>query len=138
MRQQKAGRSLVADPAVDLGQVGWVRRGARSLAAARLGLEAGLPNATASNAVLSGINSKDSICLALTGRTSKSQSHLQAVDELRRAGRGGRNVAPLLQRLLQLKSKSQYENDSVSARDATSAVAWATRLFEAACEIANG
>ncbi|NBT37907.1 MAG: HEPN domain-containing protein [Actinobacteria bacterium] len=108
------------------------------LAAARLGLEAGLPNATASNAVLSGINSKDAICLALTSRTSKSQNHLQAVDELRRAGRGGRNAAPLLQRLLQLKSKSQYENDSVSARDATSAVAWATRLFEAACEIANG
>ena len=88
--------------------------------------------------MLSGINSKDAICLAFTSRTSKSQDHLQAVEELRRAGRTGKNLAPVLQRLLQLKSKSQYENDSVSLRDATSAVAWATRLFEAACEIANG
>ena len=59
------------------------------LAAARLGLDAGLANAAASNAVLSGINSKDAICLALTSRTSKSQNHLQAVEELRRAGRSG-------------------------------------------------
>ena len=108
------------------------------LAAARLGLDVGLANAAASNAVLSGINSKDAICLALTSRTSKSQDHLQAVDELRRAGRSGKNLAPVLQRLLQLKSRAQYENDSVSLRDATSAVAWATRLFEAACEVANG
>ena len=108
------------------------------LAAARLGLDAGLANAAASNAVLSGINSKDAICLALTSRTSKSQNHLQAVDELRRAGRSGKNLAPILQRLLQLKSRAQYENDSVSLRDATSAVVWATRLFEAACEVANG
>ena len=108
------------------------------LAAARLGLDAGLANAAASNAVLSGINSKDAICLALTSRTSKSQDHLQAVEELRRAGRSGKNLAPILQRLLQLKSRAQYENDSVSLRDATSAVAWATRLFEAACEVANG
>jgi len=108
------------------------------LIVARLGLEAGLANATTSNAVLSGINSKDAICLALTSRTSKSQDHLRAVEELRRAGRSGKNLAPVLQRLLQLKSRSQYENDSVSLRDATSAVAWATRLFEAACEIANG
>ena len=108
------------------------------LTAARLGLEAGLANATASNAVLSGINSKDAICLALTGRTSKSQDHLRAVEELRRAGRSGKNLAPMLQRLLQLKSRSQHENDSVSLRDATSAVAWATRLFEAACEVTNG
>ena len=108
------------------------------LAAARLGLDAGLANAAASNAVLSGINSKDAICLALTSRTSKSQDHLQAVEELRRAGRSGKNLAPVLQRLLQLKSRAQYENDSVSLRDATSAVVWATRLFEAACEVANG
>ena len=108
------------------------------LAAARLGLDAGLANAAASNAVLSGINSKDAICLALTSRTSKSQNHLQAVEELRRAGRSGKNLAPVLQRLLQLKSRAQYENDSVSLRDATSAVAWANRLFEAACEVANG
>lgn len=108
------------------------------LAAARLGLDAGLANAAASNAVLSGINSKDAICLALTSRTSKSQDHLQAVEELRRAGRSGKNLAPILQRLLQLKSRAQYENDSVSLRDATSAVVWATRLFEAACEVANG
>lgn len=108
------------------------------LAAARLGLDVGLANAAASNAVLSGINSKDAICLVLTSRTSKSQDHLQAVDELRRAGRSGKNLAPVLQRLLQLKSRAQYENDSVSLRDATSAVTWATRLFEAACEVANG
>ena len=40
----------------------------------------GLNNAAASNAVISAINSKDAISLALTGRTGKSDNHAQAVE----------------------------------------------------------
>ena len=44
-----------------------------------------LYNAATSDAIISAINSKDAICLALTGRTSKSDNHADAVPELKRA-----------------------------------------------------
>ena len=49
----------------------------------------GLNNAAASNAVISAVNSKDAISLALTGRTGKSDNHAQAVEELKRSGPAG-------------------------------------------------
>lgn len=52
------------------------------LEAAELTNDLQLFNAAASNAVTSGINSKDAICLALTGRTRKSDNHAEAVAEL--------------------------------------------------------
>ena len=56
------------------------------LNAAETSRDLGLDNAAASDGVISAINSKDAICLALTGRTGKSDDHAQAVDELRRSG----------------------------------------------------
>lgn len=56
------------------------------LEAAELTNDLDLHNAAASSAVTSGINSKDAICLALTGRTNKSDNHNEAVAELRDAG----------------------------------------------------
>ena len=53
------------------------------LDAAETSRDLGLANAASSNAVISAINGKDAICLAVTGRTSKSDNHTQAVDELR-------------------------------------------------------
>lgn len=108
------------------------------LDAARANLAAGHLNAATSNAVLAGINAKDAICLSLVGGSVKSRNHDDAVEELRRVGRLGRELAPTLQRLLQLKNTSQYTNVSVSARDAHDAVRWATRLVEGARLLALG
>lgn len=109
------------------------------LAKAREFLEAGqasldleLFNAAASSAVISGVNSKDAICLRLTGTTRKSDDHVQAVAELKAAGPAGAAVAPTLSRLLKLKTKSQYQEASIVAADATKAIEWATRLLQAA------
>lgn len=108
------------------------------LDAARANLVAGHLNAATSNAVLAGINAKDAICLVLVGVSVKSRNHNDAVEELRRVGRQGRELAPTLQRLLQLKNTSQYTNVSVSARDGHDSVRWATRLVEGARQLALG
>lgn len=107
------------------------------LEAAKLNLDAGLHNPAASDAVLSGINSKDAICLKLVGRTSKSQNHNEAPTELERAGRRPKELAPTLKRLIGLKSKSQYQTVSISPKDAANAVEWAQKLLDGAVEIVN-
>lgn len=43
--------------------------------AAELNLDVDLYNTAASNAVISGINSKDAVCIRLTGTTAKTESH---------------------------------------------------------------
>ena len=107
------------------------------LEAADLTNDLQLYNAAASNAVTSGINSKDAICLTLTGQTKKSDNHAEAIAELKAAGPAGRDSSPTLSRLLRLKSKSQYQAASVSAGDAAKSVDWATRLFETAQTVAS-
>ena len=107
------------------------------LEAADLTNDLQLYNAAASNAVTSGINSKDAICLTLTGRTKKSDNHAEAIAELKGAGSAGRDSSATLSRLLRLKSKSQYQAASVSAADAAKSIDWATRLFETARNIAS-
>lgn len=102
------------------------------LDAAEAGRDLGLANAAASDAVISAINSKDSICHALTGRTGKSENHAQAVDELRRSGPAGAGLATTMSRLLNLKTRSQYASRSVSPVDASKAVEWASRMYAAA------
>lgn len=102
------------------------------LSAARVNQREGWTNAAASNAVLSGINAKDAICLALTGQTTKSDNHSNAVEELTRAGKQGAELAPTLSRLLRLKSKAQYQRDSVADGDADKAIEWAQRLYDGA------
>jgi uncharacterized protein (UPF0332 family) len=84
------------------------------LEAAEANRDLELYNAATSAAVISAINSKDAICLTLTGRTSKSENHNEAVSDLRKAGRAGTDLAPTLSRLLRLKTKSQYTPVSVT------------------------
>ncbi|TDW65941.1 HEPN domain-containing protein [Kribbella pratensis] len=108
------------------------------LEAADLTYDLQLYNAAASNAVTSGINSKDAICLALTGRTKKSDNHAEAIAELKGAGSAGRDSSTTLSRLLRLKSKSQCQAASVSAADAAKSIDWAARLFETAQTVASG
>ena len=92
-------------------------------------------NAATSNAVLSGINSKDAICLTLTGITGKGEDHRSAVPELKRSGKAGADLAPTLGRLLRLKTRAQYQTTSVAKKDAESAVRWASQLCDAAQRI---
>jgi len=94
-------------------------------------------NAVASNAVISGINSKDAICLHITGLTNKKGDHLDAVDELRRSVSGTRDLASCLSRLISLKSKSQYQTVAISESDARKAVVWAQRLLDGAVEVVS-
>lgn len=72
------------------------------------------------------------MCLALTGRTRKSDNHTEAIAELKGAGTAGRDSSTTLSRLLRLKSKSQYQAASVSAADAAKSIEWAARLLETA------
>lgn len=102
------------------------------LEAAQVNLDLNLFNAATSNAVISGINAKDAICLKVTGRTGKSDDHNAAVDELSRSGPDGKSVALTLRRLLTLKQKAQYQEMSVSAADAKRAIKWAELIYEKA------
>ena len=102
------------------------------LEAAELNHDLALYNAATSNAVTSGVNSKDAICLKLSGRTEKSENHAEAIIELKSTGVVGRTQATTFERLLRLKAKSHYQTVSISASDATKAIAWAARMLEAA------
>lgn len=108
------------------------------LDAAQVSLELEQFNAATSNAVISGINSKDAICLRLTGTTRKADGHNEAIAELKAAGPAGAKLAPTLSRLLKLKTKSQYQTVSVAAGDANKAIDWAARLLEGAREVVGG
>jgi len=108
------------------------------LEAAEASPELELHNAAVSNAVISGINSKDAICLTLVGRSKRGDNHDEARQELRVAGPAGQALEPTLGRLLRLKAKAQYQQGSVTASDAAKAVEWATRLQEGAHEVVIG
>jgi uncharacterized protein (UPF0332 family) len=108
------------------------------LEAAEVNRELKLFNAATSDAVISAINSKDAICLTLTGRTTKGENHQAAVSELKQAGRAGADLAPTLSRLLKLKTKSQYTPVSITPSDAARAVQWAQRLIASAEEVIAG
>lgn len=112
-----------------------LRKAREFLEAAELNLDFELYNAAASSAVTSGINAKDAVCLALTGTSSKSDSHVDAVAELRGAGPAARPLATALGRLLKLKTKSQYQTIDVARSDAIKAVGWATTLVDGAAGV---
>lgn len=112
-----------------------LRKAREFLDAAGLNLDCNLHNAATSSAVTSGVNAKDAICLALTGKTAKSENHTDAVVELRAAGPATKSLATRLGRLLKLKNKSQYQTLDVARPEAMKAVAWATTLIEGATGI---
>ena len=114
-----------------------LRKAGEFLDAARLELERDLPTAAASSAVLAGINAKDAICLRLTGRTGKSDDHRSAVPELAAAGPTGKALESTFRRLLALKTAAQYQAALIGRTDATKAVEWATRMVDAARDVAT-
>lgn len=112
-----------------------LRKAREFLDAAEVNLDLDLFNAATSSAVTSGINSKDAICLALTGRTAKADNHTDAVAELRRAGQSAKPLVTTLGRLLKLKNRSQYQTVDVARADAAKAVDWAAKLLNGAMAI---
>ena len=107
------------------------------LEAAELNDEFELYSAAVSNAVTSGINSKDAICLKLTRRTAKTDDHSAAPAELKASGPLGASLAPTLTRLLGLKPRAQYQSKQMTNTQAASAVGWAQRLYEGAEGVLN-
>lgn len=112
-----------------------LRKAREFLEAAEIELDCDLFNAATSSAVTSGINAKDAICLALTGKTAKTDNHADAIAELRRAGTATKSLATTLGRLLKLKHKAQYQTVDVARADAVKAVGWATTLVEGATAV---
>jgi uncharacterized protein (UPF0332 family) len=107
-------------------------KAAEFLAGAEENLAAERFNAATSDAVISGINSKDAICLKLTGKTAKTENHQTATVELRKAGGIGTSAAVTLGRLLSKKTQSQYQTKPISKTDADRAVKQARTLYEQA------
>ena len=62
---------------------------------------------------------------------AKAREFLEAA-ELKATGVVGRAQATTFDRLLRLKAKSQYQGVSISASEATKAIACAARMLEAA------
>jgi uncharacterized protein (UPF0332 family) len=108
------------------------------LHAAEVSLEGGWYSAAASNAVLSGINAKDAVCLKLTGATTRTEGHRQAVTELEKAGPAAAKLTALLDRLLGVKNKAQYQTRGIAASEAEKAVERALELYAGAAEIVSG
>ena len=86
------------------------------LAAAEFTLDLDLFNAATSSAVSSGTNSKDAICLRLTGVSRKSDNHAQAVADFAQAGGVGAGLTQTFSRLLRMKPAAQYQASSVARR----------------------
>lgn len=89
-------------------------------------------NACVSSAVISGVNSKDAICLKTTKHTNKTENHNDAIAELKQSGPDGAGLATTFGRLLAMKPKSQYQIESMPARNARDAVNWAQKLYDVA------
>lgn len=77
--------------------------------------ESHFANAFVAQCVLSGIAAADAICVARTGRYSRSGAHDEAVPVLRAAA--GQSVAKHLEVLLAVKNKAEYNARSVSDAD---------------------
>lgn len=107
------------------------------LEAAQVNDEYELFSAAVSNAVTSGINAKDAICLKLTGRTGRADDHAAAAAELKASGPVGAALAPTLRRLLGMKPKAQYQSKKMTGRESASAVSWAQRLYDGAEGVVN-
>lgn len=114
---------------------GHLRKAKEFLDASQLALDHDLFDAATSNAVVSGINAKDAICLKLTGTTDKTQDHNDASLELKRAGARAATVAGDLKRLIASKPKAQYQSTATARSEAARAIERAQRLYDAAAEV---
>lgn len=103
------------------------------LLAATSELESERSIAATSLAIHAGINAADAVCGARLGKRAAGQDHRGTVRLLRsEAGEDGTLLARDLQRLLPLKTKTEYEPDDIPLSKAASAVEWAKRCVDVA------
>lgn len=114
---------------------GHVRKAKEFLDAGELALDHDMFDVATSNAVLSGINAKDAICLKLTGKSDKTQDHNDASAELKKAGPKAATVAGDLTRLVSSKAKAQYQSTAMARSEAVRAIERAQRLYDVAVEV---
>ena len=99
-------------------------------------VEAGRFNPAVSDAVVSGINSSDVICIAAGGSYAVTAGHSGALRQLERSGELGQRAVPFLQALLPQKNLAQYRSTLNSRQEANDAVEAAEKLLEIAREAA--
>jgi hypothetical protein len=87
------------------------------------------PDVVATNAIHAAIAASDAITCHALGERSSDQSHLAAVDLLRRVDS---KLATSLKRALDRKTQAGYESTDISRADAASCVRWARQLVRAA------
>lgn len=88
-------------------------------------------NVIASNAVLAGIAAADAICGRVLRSRSVGEDHKQAVALLSTATIKGTEYARDLNRLLDIKTNSQYSALTIAQSSSDKALAWARRLVDA-------
>jgi hypothetical protein len=97
----------------------------------------GIFDPAVSNAVISGINAADVICLVELGRRNDNNDHEAAVRLLAQSGPFGRQAAPILARMLPRKNLSQYRTAIADERDAERTIEDAEQLLEFATQAAG-
>jgi hypothetical protein len=105
--------------------------------AAASDLKAGRSIAATSLAVHAGINSADAVCGARLGKRAAGDDHDQGLVLLRQAGPDGAEVERELGRLLPLKTKAEYDPDTIAPSIATQAVERAQRCAAVARQVAS-
>jgi hypothetical protein len=95
-------------------------------------LDAGRAIAATSLAIHAAINAADAVCGARLGRRAAGQEHAQVLDLLQDAGADGVDLEKDLRRLLRLKTKAEYDPDSIPASTASRAVERAQRCVAVA------
>ena len=92
--------------------------------------------AATSLAIHAAINAADTVCGARLGQRAAGEDHDHVRALLKQAGSDGSNVEKDLRRLLPLKTKAEYEPDSVARGAATKAVERAQRCVTIARAVA--
>jgi hypothetical protein len=105
------------------------------LLAARDSRDAGYVLAATSLAVHAAINASDAICGARTGQRAAGGEHAQAIELLTRAGREGKEAVRILERLMPLKNRAEYEPRDVPEATASRAVDQAERILQIARQV---
>lgn len=106
------------------------------LDASRAALEAQQATAATSLAIHAAINAADVVTGLRIGQRASGRDHRQALSLLRQAGKDGSEVEKNLTRLLQVKTRTEYEPDAVALSEAARAVDRATRCVQTARRVA--
>lgn len=89
-------------------------------------------SAAVSNAVLAGIAAVDALCCKRLGLRSNSSDHTDALVLVRQVADLGAKAEPLLQTLLAVKNKAQYESADPNATETKRALRAMRQIIELA------